>query len=50
MSLRAQRGNLVANACPICIAKSLRVLIREILKKTVMTYKIYFGDGARGPR
>jgi hypothetical protein len=27
---------------------SLRGTIREILKKTVMTYEIYFGSGARG--
>jgi len=29
---------------------SLRVTIREPLKKIVMTYKIYFSDGVRGPR
>jgi hypothetical protein len=30
------------------IKASLRVSIREILKKTVITYKIYFSDGAGG--
>jgi len=32
----------------VFITSSLRVPIREILKKTVMTYKVYLSDGALG--